>query len=142
LDSAQAVERPLLGERVKTEMSLHVLAYNVKRLIALLGIASMMDAIRACALFLTLKRLLWAITLLALTKKPEKGYGAPQRFSYSEPSPVPYRQLPDSNFAFLHSLGRLRTQLNRFPPGADVWPNEELRNPKLSVIAGVFVNCR
>jgi transposase len=52
-------------ERVKTEMSLHVLAYNLKRLIALLGIASMMDAIRAHGLFLTLKRLLWSITLLA-----------------------------------------------------------------------------
>jgi len=34
-------------ERVKTEMSLHVLAYNVKRLITLLGVAGMMAAIRA-----------------------------------------------------------------------------------------------
>jgi hypothetical protein len=61
-------------------MSLHVLAYNLKRLIALLGIASMMDAIRVHALFLTLKRLLWSITLLALTKKQERGYCALQRF--------------------------------------------------------------
>jgi hypothetical protein len=67
-------------ERVKTEMSLHVLAYNLKRLIALLGIAGMMDAIRAYALFLTLKGLLWAISLLALTKKQERGYDGPQRF--------------------------------------------------------------
>jgi len=29
-------------ERVKTEMSLHVLAYNVKRLMSLLGVAGMM----------------------------------------------------------------------------------------------------
>jgi hypothetical protein len=44
-------------DRVKNEMSLHVLAYNLKRLIALLGIASMMDAIRAYAHFLALKTL-------------------------------------------------------------------------------------
>jgi hypothetical protein len=34
-------------ERVKTEMSLHVLAYNLKRLIAVLGVAHMMEAIKA-----------------------------------------------------------------------------------------------
>ena len=38
-------------ERVKTEMSLHVLAYNLKRLIVLLGIAGMMEAIRVYAPF-------------------------------------------------------------------------------------------
>jgi hypothetical protein len=32
-------------ERVKTEMSLHVLAYNLKRLIALLGITAVMKAV-------------------------------------------------------------------------------------------------
>ena len=32
-------------------MSLHVLAYNFKRLMAILGIANMMNAIRAYALF-------------------------------------------------------------------------------------------
>jgi hypothetical protein len=41
-------------EHVKTEMSLHVLAYNIKRLIAILGIADMMKAIRA---FIRLRRL-------------------------------------------------------------------------------------
>jgi hypothetical protein len=41
-------------ERVKTEMSLHVLAYNLRRLMALLGIAAVIDAIRAHALFLQL----------------------------------------------------------------------------------------
>jgi transposase len=41
-------------EHVKTEMSLHVLAYNFKRLIAILGIADMMKAIRA---FIRLRRL-------------------------------------------------------------------------------------
>jgi hypothetical protein len=56
-------------DRVKTEMSLHVLAYNLKRLIALLGIASMMDAIRAYAHFLALKRFLWSTSLLSLSEK-------------------------------------------------------------------------
>jgi len=41
-------------ERVKTEMSLHVLAYNVKWLMSLLGIAGLMEAIRAYALLLAL----------------------------------------------------------------------------------------
>jgi hypothetical protein len=39
-------------ERVKTEMSLHVLAYNFRRLLVLLGMARMMNAIRAYARFL------------------------------------------------------------------------------------------
>jgi hypothetical protein len=48
-------------ERVKTKMSLHVLAYNLKRLIAILGMAKLMDAIRAYALLLQLQRPLWSI---------------------------------------------------------------------------------
>ena len=51
-------------ERVKTEMSLHVLAYNVKRLMSLLGVAGMMEAIRAYAFLLDLQRVFGAITLL------------------------------------------------------------------------------
>jgi len=51
-------------ERVKTEMSLHVLAYNVKRLMTLLGVAGMMEAIRAYALLLALQRVYGASTLL------------------------------------------------------------------------------
>ena len=39
-------------ERVNTEMSLHVLAYNMKRVIKLLGIGGLIDAIRAYALYL------------------------------------------------------------------------------------------
>ena len=38
--------------RVSTEMSLHVLAYNVKRVMKLLGIGGLINAIRACALYL------------------------------------------------------------------------------------------
>ena len=34
-------------EKVKTEMSLHVLAYNLKRLIAMLGPQPLIEAIRA-----------------------------------------------------------------------------------------------
>ena len=38
--------------RVNTEMSLQVLAYNMKRVINLLGIGGLIEAIRACALYL------------------------------------------------------------------------------------------
>ena len=34
-------------ERVRTEMSLHVLAYNLKRMIQILGVGPLMAAIRA-----------------------------------------------------------------------------------------------
>jgi transposase len=48
-------------ERVKTEMSLHVLAYNVKRLMSLLRLAGMMEAIRTYAFLLALQRVFGAI---------------------------------------------------------------------------------
>jgi hypothetical protein len=63
-------------ERVMTEMSLHVLAYNLKRLMALLGIAGMMDAIRAYALFLRLYGLFQAIILIVLPGRSKRNYGA------------------------------------------------------------------
>ena len=34
-------------KRVRTEMSLHVLAYNLKRMIAILGVRPLLQAIRA-----------------------------------------------------------------------------------------------
>jgi hypothetical protein len=34
-------------ERVSTEMSLHVLAYNMKRMMKILGAAALMEAMRA-----------------------------------------------------------------------------------------------
>ena len=34
-------------DRVRTEMSLHVLAYNIKRVMKLLGTTALMDAMRA-----------------------------------------------------------------------------------------------
>ena len=58
-------------ERVKTEMSLHVLAYNVKRLMSLLGVAGMMEAIRAYAFLSTLQRVFGAITLLIRSVPPK-----------------------------------------------------------------------
>src|SRR5450631_4516992 len=38
--------------RVSTEMSLHVLVYDMKRVIKALGISGLLNAIRACALYL------------------------------------------------------------------------------------------
>jgi hypothetical protein len=73
-------------ERVKTEMSLHVLAYNLKRLLALLGIATLMDAIRAYALLLTLQCLFWPVALLTrpkVRKKIRDPHNAPWRFPFS-----------------------------------------------------------
>jgi hypothetical protein len=49
-----------------------VLAYNFKRSMTLLGNARVMDAIKAYALFLSLKRLLRAFTLLTLSEVPKK----------------------------------------------------------------------
>lgn len=67
-------------ERVKVEMSLHVLAYNLKRLMTLLGIAGLMDAIRAYAQFLTLKGLLWPLILPSHCETLNIGYSDKQRF--------------------------------------------------------------
>jgi hypothetical protein len=61
-------------ERVKTEMSLHVLAYNFRRLLALLGTANMMKAIRAYARFLRRHASLWDAMLLALSKRSTATY--------------------------------------------------------------------
>lgn len=47
-------------------MSLHVLAYNFSRLLALLGMQGMLTAIRACARFLRQTRLFVAFSLLVL----------------------------------------------------------------------------
>lgn len=67
-------------ERVQTEMSLHVLAYNLKRLMTLLGIAGVMDAIRAYALFVSLKHLLRAFIFLTLPESADKKTKRPQCF--------------------------------------------------------------
>jgi len=73
--------------RVQTEMSLHVLAYNLKRLMTLLGIAGVMDAIRAYALFVSLKHLLRAFTFLTLPKVQTKERSAHNAFGDFQISP-------------------------------------------------------
>jgi transposase len=60
-------------ERVKTEMSLHVLAYNVKRLMSLLGVAGMMEAIRGYAFLLDLQRVFGASAVLTWSVSPKTG---------------------------------------------------------------------
>jgi transposase len=61
-------------ERVKTEMSLHVLAYNFRRLMTLLGMQGMLAAIRAYAHFLTLQGLLRPFSLPALLRMQKLDY--------------------------------------------------------------------
>jgi transposase len=50
------------------------LAYNVKRLMSLLGVAGMMEAIRACAFLSALQRVFGAITLLIRPVSPKTLY--------------------------------------------------------------------
>ena len=56
-------------DHVSTEMSLHVLAYNFRRLIAILGFADMIKAIRAFICWHGLKAALWLISLGIHTKR-------------------------------------------------------------------------
>jgi len=66
-------------ERVKIEMSLHVLAYNFSRLLTLLGMRSMLAAIRAYARFLPRTGLFGAFLLLVLSRTEKQvghDYGA------------------------------------------------------------------
>jgi hypothetical protein len=59
-------------ERVKTEMSLHVLAYNFKRLMSLFGVAGMMEAIKAYAFLLDLQCVFGAGAVLIRSVSPKK----------------------------------------------------------------------
>jgi hypothetical protein len=59
-------------EHVKTEMSLHVLAYNFKRMIAILGIADMMKAIRAFIRLCRVKMAMRSIFKSIVTKRLKK----------------------------------------------------------------------
>lgn len=63
-------------ERVKTEMSLYVLAYNFKRLITSLGVVGMIEAVRAYTLLLALQRVIGAIAVLPQSGNPETRHGA------------------------------------------------------------------
>ncbi len=56
---------------MKSEMSLHVLAFNFKRLMRLLGFAGMTEAVRAYVLILALQRVFGAVTLRLPPPCPE-----------------------------------------------------------------------
>jgi transposase len=62
-------------ERVKTEMSLHVLAYNFRRLMAILGKSSMLAAIRAYARFLKRFGVFWGVSILKRLKSATANFG-------------------------------------------------------------------
>jgi len=65
-------------ECVATGMCLHVLAYNFRRSIAVLGIVGMLAAIRAFARFLRRFSSLWTLRLLGRSKTSERGHGSSQ----------------------------------------------------------------
>jgi len=77
-------------EHVKAEMSLHVLAYNIKRLMAILGIADMMKAIRAFILLRCLKTAMQAICKPVMTSLLKKNIA---------PRSAPGSSRPCSSFA-------------------------------------------
>jgi len=62
-------------ERVQTEMSLHVLAYNFRRLMAILGKSGMLAAIWAYARFLERFGLLWGVGMLGQLKPATINFG-------------------------------------------------------------------
>jgi hypothetical protein len=68
-------------EHVKTEMSMHVLAYDFKRLIAILGMADMMKAIRVFIRLRRLKTAMQAIFKSIVTRSLKKNI-APLRASW------------------------------------------------------------
>jgi transposase len=67
-------------ECVKTEMSLHVLAYNFRRLMKLLGMPAMLNAIRAYARFLAAWNLLTSIFSRASLKISRRENGLPHGY--------------------------------------------------------------
>jgi transposase len=83
-------------DRVKAEMSLHVLAYNFRRLMTLLGMQGMLAAIRAYAHFLTLPGLFKPFSLLVVLKMPKWDYTAWNASLYSRVSPGPYNSARSS----------------------------------------------
>ena len=67
-------------ERVKAEMSLHVLAYNFRRLMAILGTEKMLAAIRAYAHFPTLQGLLKTFSVLVVIRTSKLQYATWEAF--------------------------------------------------------------
>jgi transposase len=85
-------------ERVKAEMSLHVLAYNFRRLMAILGPEKMLAAIRAHAHFLTLQGLIEAVSMLVSMKILEWDYEPWNASQRAESSFGPYNSRPRLRF--------------------------------------------
>ncbi|MDB5792123.1 MAG: family transposase [Massilia sp.] len=81
-------------DRVKAEMSLHVLAYDFRRLMTLLGMQGMLAAIRAYAHSLTLPGVFKPFSLLVVLKD----YAAWNASLYSRVSPCPYNSARSSSF--------------------------------------------
>ncbi len=85
-------------ERVKAEMSLHVLAYNFRRLMAILGTGRMLEAIRPYARYLTLQALLEVLSVLVLLKIPKWVCEARNASSSSRTDLCPYNSAPSPSF--------------------------------------------
>jgi transposase len=96
-------------ERVKAEMSLHVLAYNFKRLMAILGTEGMLAAIRAYARFLTPQGLLKAFSLLVLLIMLKWDYEAWNALYIPDLALIRTIRLHVLRFEFLHGLDPKQT---------------------------------
>jgi hypothetical protein len=99
-------------ECVKTEMSLHVLAYNVKKFMSLLGFAGMMEAIRAYAFLLDLQRVFGAGAVLILASIPKKPALLPE---YPKAPHHTYRRIPFHCQGLLLSFYTAWADNSRFP---------------------------
>jgi len=98
-------------ERVKAEMSLHMLAYNFRRLMSLLGMPVMLAAIRAYAHFLALQGLLEGFALTALLKMLKWDYKVWNALYVLELALARTIRLAVRRFEFLHRLSRLQTSV-------------------------------
>jgi transposase len=85
-------------ERVKAEMSLHVLAYNFRRLLTLLGMQGMIVAIRAYAHFLTLRVLLKSAFSAGLAENVQPGLQAWNTVLYFRTRHGPRNSAPSPSF--------------------------------------------
>jgi transposase len=102
-------------EHVKTEMSLHVLAYNVKRLMSLLGVAGMMEAIRAYAFLLDLQRVFGAGAVLIRSVSPKIRHCSLNTLKHRNTALAGTVVVPRPASKFLHSLGQKLTVIKMTP---------------------------
>jgi len=85
-------------DRVKAEMGLHVLAYNFRRLIAILGIEKMPAPIRTYAHLLMLQGLLEGVFHADVDEKTQMGLRELEASLHSEISLAPYNSPPRLRF--------------------------------------------